>query len=85
MFLQWRLAMPSLERENVRHATLLFCAEGVNVRTTGAGEGQTSHVLEKGWHRKFIGCQGYLSLETAFHLQERRMSLWKLHLELVNG
>ena len=25
-------------RENVRHATLLFRAEGVNVRTTGAGE-----------------------------------------------
>ena len=25
-------------RENVRHATLLFCAEGVNVRTTGAEE-----------------------------------------------
>ena len=39
MFLQWRLAMPSLERENVRHATLLFRAEGVTVRTTGAGEG----------------------------------------------
>ena len=31
--------MPSIERENVGHATLLFCAEGVNVRTTGAGEG----------------------------------------------
>ena len=28
-------------RENVRHATLLFCAEGVNVRTTGAGEAST--------------------------------------------
>ena len=36
MFLQWRLAMPSLGRENVRHATLLFCAEGVNVRTKPA-------------------------------------------------
>ena len=31
--------MPSLRRENVRRATLLFRAEGVNVRTIGAGEG----------------------------------------------
>ena len=39
MFLQWRLAMPSLERENVRHATLLFCAEGVGPwNNNGAGE-----------------------------------------------
>ena len=30
--------MPSIRRENVRHATLFFCAEGVNVRTVGAGE-----------------------------------------------
>ena len=29
--------MPSVGRVNVRHATLFFCAEGVNVRTTGAG------------------------------------------------
>ena len=36
MFLQWRLAMPSLEHENVRHATLLFRAEGVNVQTKQA-------------------------------------------------
>ena len=35
MFLKGRLAMPSVGRENVRHATLLFCAEGVNVRTEG--------------------------------------------------
>ena len=27
-----------MRRENVRHATLLFCAESVNVRTIGAGE-----------------------------------------------
>ena len=32
--------MPLLGHENVRHATLLFCAEGVIVRTTGAGEGK---------------------------------------------
>ena len=32
--------MPCMRRENVRHATLLFCAEGVNVRTIGAGEGR---------------------------------------------
>ena len=38
MFFQGRLAMPSMGHENVRHATLLFCAEGVNVRVTGAGE-----------------------------------------------
>ena len=38
MFYYGRLAMPLLRRENVRHATLLFCAEGVNVRTTGAEE-----------------------------------------------
>ena len=28
MFVSRRLAMPPLRRENVRHATLLFCAEG---------------------------------------------------------
>ena len=28
MFLKGRLAMPSVGRENVRHATLLFCALG---------------------------------------------------------
>ena len=38
MFTRGRLAMPHIRHENVRHATLLFCAEGVNVRTTGAGE-----------------------------------------------
>ncbi len=38
MFLQWRLAMPHMRHENVRHATLLFRAEGVTVRMTGAGE-----------------------------------------------
>jgi hypothetical protein len=31
MFLKGRLAMPSVGRENVRHATLLFCAEGVDL------------------------------------------------------
>ena len=31
-----RLAMPSVRRENVRHATLLFCAEGVTCEQTGA-------------------------------------------------
>ena len=36
MFFRGRLAMPCMRRENVRHATLLFCAKGVNVRTTGA-------------------------------------------------
>jgi hypothetical protein len=30
--------MPFSRRENVRHATLLFRAEGINVQTTGAGE-----------------------------------------------
>ena len=35
IFQSGRLAMPSTGYENVRHATLLFCAEGVNVRTTG--------------------------------------------------
>ena len=38
MFVSRRLAMPPLRRETVRHATLLFCAEGVNVQITGAGE-----------------------------------------------
>ena len=38
MFFNGRLAMPLKRRENVRHATLLFCAESVNVQTTGAGE-----------------------------------------------
>ena len=38
MFSVGRLAMPFLRRDDVRHATLLFCAEGVNVQTTGAGE-----------------------------------------------
>ena len=42
MFLKGRLAMPSRWRENVRHATLLFCVEGVNVRTTGAGEKESN-------------------------------------------
>ena len=37
MFYIGRLAMPSIRRENVRHATLLFCAEGINVRTKGRG------------------------------------------------
>ena len=37
MFTRGRLAMPSIEHENVRHATLLFCAEGDTLRTTGAG------------------------------------------------
>ncbi len=32
MFTRGRLAMPSIGHENVRHATLLFCAESVNVR-----------------------------------------------------
>ena len=36
MFTRGRLAMPSIEHENVRHATLLFCAESANVRTGGA-------------------------------------------------
>ncbi|MBQ6010155.1 MAG: leucine-rich repeat protein, partial [Kiritimatiellae bacterium] len=44
MFTRGRLAMPSLRRENVRHATLLFCVEGVNVRTTGAGEESVSMI-----------------------------------------
>ena len=35
MFSDGRLAMPLERRENVRHATLLFCAGGVNVRTRG--------------------------------------------------
>ena len=35
MFCLGRLAMPPLEHDDVRHATLLFCAEGVNVRTMG--------------------------------------------------
>ena len=35
--------MPLLGHENVRHATLLFCAEGVIVQTeTGAGERRTT-------------------------------------------
>ena len=38
MFLQGRLAMPHMRHENVRHATLLFRAEGVNVLTTSAEE-----------------------------------------------
>ena len=39
--------MPLLGRENVRHATLLFCAEGVTVRTTGAGEGNKEmHIIQ---------------------------------------
>ena len=38
MFFNGRLAMPCMRRENVRHATLLFCAGSVNVRTNGAGE-----------------------------------------------
>ena len=35
MFLDRRLAMPFLRRENVRHATLLFRAEGVTVQDVG--------------------------------------------------
>ena len=38
MFCRRRLAMPSSRCENVRHATLLFCAEGVNVQTTWRGK-----------------------------------------------
>ena len=37
MFLQGRLAMPHIRHENVRHATLLYHAKGVTVRTSGAG------------------------------------------------
>ena len=40
MFVIGRLAMPSMGHENARHATLLFCAEGDNVRTTGARGGK---------------------------------------------
>jgi len=33
--------MPSIGHENVRHATLLFCAKGVNVQTNQArGKGK---------------------------------------------
>ena len=40
--------------ENVRHATLLFCAEGVNVRTTGAGEKEeTMSVLRVGQKKPY--------------------------------
>ena len=35
MFQSGRLAMPSIRHENVRHATLLFRAKGVNVRVIG--------------------------------------------------
>ena len=41
-----RLAMPPLRRENVRHATLLFCAEGVNVRTNWHRKGETQNELQ---------------------------------------
>ena len=42
MFVSRRLAMPPLRHENVRHATLLFCAEGVNVQlSTGVEEEAT--------------------------------------------
>ena len=37
MFSVGRLAMPFLKREKVRHATLLFCAEGGNLQTIGVG------------------------------------------------
>ncbi len=52
--------MPSIRRENVRHATLLFCAEGVNVRTTGAGKGERMFRVkgerrqDRDWHEKMI-------------------------------
>ena len=36
MFYLGRLAMPFLKRENVRHATLLFCAKSANVQGNGA-------------------------------------------------
>ena len=49
MFLYGRLAMPCIKHENVRHATLLFCAEGVNVRTTGVeGKGKAKYEHERG-------------------------------------
>ena len=40
MFFNGRLAMPYSRRENVRHATLLFRAEGVNMQTKQAREGK---------------------------------------------
>jgi hypothetical protein len=50
-----------MRRENVRHATLLFCAEGVNVRATGAGRRVDNEYIE-GWTEKDLsyseGCDG---------------------------
>ena len=41
MFSDGRLAMPYSRRENVRHATLLFCAKSVNARgETGVEESE---------------------------------------------
>jgi hypothetical protein len=41
MFCFRRLAMPFLRRENVRHATLFFCAKSVNARgETGVEESE---------------------------------------------
>ncbi len=45
--------MPCIRHENVRHATLLFCAEGVNVRTTGAG-GRTAEKMDDKFCKKLI-------------------------------
>ena len=47
MFVSRRLAMPPLRRENVRHATLLFCAEGVNVRAMAwVKEGKMKKIVD---------------------------------------
>ena len=47
MFYDGRLAMPYSRHENARHATLLFCAEGVNVRITGAEEDEITDDRKK--------------------------------------
>ena len=50
--------MPLLGRENVRHATLLFRAEGVNVRTNrrGDGEGEMIRILVIGMCAMVSAC-----------------------------
>ena len=48
MFFQGRLAMPSMGHENVRHATLIFRAEGVGLwQAIGAGEKEIMKMIKK--------------------------------------
>ena len=81
MFFNGRLAMPCMRRDDVRHATLLFCAEGGTVWAIGVGEGSTN-MMTRG--KKLSALRELMSLKSTVLTHENLYEwLGELHRTVI--